>query len=87
VARAFSTKAPVASKWDGVDWTERDGVPAIAGSLVWVACELHDVIAGGDHVLVTGEVQRLEAGEGEPLIFHRGAYRGLELGRRRPSTA
>ena len=56
IARAFATKAPVAEKWAGVDWSERDGVPAIDGALVWVACDLRDVIAGGDHVIVTGEV-------------------------------
>ena len=77
VARAFATKAPVADKWAGVEWAERDGIPAIDGSLVRVACELHDVIAGGDHVIVTGEVTGLETGEGDPLVFHGGRYRSL----------
>ena len=56
IARAFATKAPVAEKWQGVAWSERDGIPAIDDALVWVACELRDVIAAGDHVIVTGEV-------------------------------
>jgi flavin reductase (DIM6/NTAB) family NADH-FMN oxidoreductase RutF len=77
VARAFATKAPVADKWAGVGWAEREGIPAIDDSLVWVACELHDVIAGGDHVIVTGEVTGLESGEGDPLVFHGGGYRPL----------
>ncbi len=77
VARAFATKAPVADKWEGVKWSERDGVPAIEGALVQVACELRDVIAGGDHVIVTGEVTGLESGEGDPLVFHAGRYRPL----------
>jgi flavin reductase (DIM6/NTAB) family NADH-FMN oxidoreductase RutF len=77
IARGFATKAPVADKWQGIDWRDRDGIPAIADPLVWVACELRDVIAGGDHVIVTGEVRSLEAGEGEPLVFHRGEYRPL----------
>jgi 3-hydroxy-9,10-secoandrosta-1,3,5(10)-triene-9,17-dione monooxygenase reductase component len=77
VARTFSSKAPVASKWDGVDWHDRDGVPVIAGALVWVACELQDVIAGGDHVIVTGQVRDLEATGGAPLLFHLGEYRSL----------
>jgi 3-hydroxy-9,10-secoandrosta-1,3,5(10)-triene-9,17-dione monooxygenase reductase component len=77
IARSFATKAPVAEKWTGVTWSERDGVPAIDGALVWVACELRDVIAGGDHVIVTGEVTGLETGEGEPLVFHDGEYRPL----------
>ena len=77
VARAFSSKAPVAAKWNGIEWEDRDGLPAIAGTLVWVACELQDVIAGGDHVIVTGQVIDLETGDGDPLLFHRGGYRPL----------
>ncbi len=77
IARSFATKAPVADKWQGVDWRDRDGIPAIADALVWVSCELRDVIAGGDHVIVTGEVRGLEAGEGDPLVFHGGDYRPL----------
>lgn len=74
IARSFATKAPVADKWSGVDWAEEEGVPRVAGSLVWVACELRDVIAGGDHVIVTGDVVGLGTEEGEPLLFHRGEY-------------
>jgi 3-hydroxy-9,10-secoandrosta-1,3,5(10)-triene-9,17-dione monooxygenase reductase component len=77
IARAFATKAPVAEKWSGVAWTERDGVPAIDDALVWLACELRDVVAAGDHVIVTGEVYDLETGEGDPLVFHGGEYRPL----------
>jgi flavin reductase (DIM6/NTAB) family NADH-FMN oxidoreductase RutF len=77
VARAFATKAPVALKWDGVAWSERDGIPAIEGSLAWIACELRDVVAAGDHVIGTGEVRDLATGEGEPLVFHGGEYRPL----------
>jgi len=78
IARAFATKAPVAEKWEGIGWSERDGVPAIDGALAFVACDLRDVIAGGDHVIVTGEVVALDApGGAEPLVFHAGEYRPL----------
>ncbi|HVY95730.1 MAG TPA: flavin reductase family protein [Solirubrobacterales bacterium] len=77
IARAFATKAPVAEKWEGVAWSERDGIPAIDGALLWIACELRDVIAAGDHVIVTGAVTDLATGEGEPLVFHGGEYRPL----------
>jgi 3-hydroxy-9,10-secoandrosta-1,3,5(10)-triene-9,17-dione monooxygenase reductase component len=77
IARGFATKAPVADKWQGVSWRVRDGIPAIDDALVWVACELRDVIAGGDHVIVTGEVTALETSEGDPLVFHGGEYRPL----------
>jgi flavin reductase (DIM6/NTAB) family NADH-FMN oxidoreductase RutF len=78
IARAFATKAPVPDKWAGVAWSERDGVPAIDDALAFVACDLRDVIAGGDHVIVTGEVTALEASEGDPLVFHAGKYRPLD---------
>jgi flavin reductase (DIM6/NTAB) family NADH-FMN oxidoreductase RutF len=77
IARRFATKAPVADKWQGVAWRERDGIPAIDGALTFVACELRDVIAGGDHVIVTGAVTDLDSSEGHPLVFHAGEYRPL----------
>ncbi|HEV7770683.1 MAG TPA: flavin reductase family protein [Solirubrobacterales bacterium] len=77
IARAFATKAPVAEKWTGVAWSDRDGVPAIDDALLWLACDLRDVLAAGDHVIVTGAVRDLETSEGEPLVFHEGEYRPL----------
>ena len=35
VARAFATKAPVAEKWEGVAWSERDGVPRSTTPSSW----------------------------------------------------
>jgi flavin reductase (DIM6/NTAB) family NADH-FMN oxidoreductase RutF len=77
IARAFATKAPVAEKWSGVAWSERDGLPAIDDALIWIACDLRDVISAGDHVIVTGEVRALETQDGDPLVFHAGQYRPL----------
>jgi flavin reductase (DIM6/NTAB) family NADH-FMN oxidoreductase RutF len=78
LARRFSGKDPEARKWEGIDWQVRDGSPRIEGALVWIRCRLRDLIDGGDHLIVTGAVLRVQATEGEPLIFHRGAYRGLD---------
>jgi flavin reductase (DIM6/NTAB) family NADH-FMN oxidoreductase RutF len=78
VARAFATKAPHAEKWREVPWVERDGIPALADNLVWVACELGDVVGGGDHVIVSGAVLGVEASDGDPLLFVAGGYRPLD---------
>jgi len=78
IARTFATKAPVAEKWEGIAWSARDGIPAIDDPLVWIACELRDVLAAGDHVILTGEVSALEASEDIPLLFHGGEYRPLD---------
>jgi 3-hydroxy-9,10-secoandrosta-1,3,5(10)-triene-9,17-dione monooxygenase reductase component len=77
LAHRFSTKEHHTVKWDGVDWTERSGAPWIAGSVLTAACELRDLHDGGDHVIATGEVLDVEAPGGDPLVFWRGAYRGL----------
>jgi 3-hydroxy-9,10-secoandrosta-1,3,5(10)-triene-9,17-dione monooxygenase reductase component len=77
LARRFSGKHPEPDKWDGVEWSEREELPRLAGALVWVACELRDLIDGGDHLILTGNVIEAEAGDGEPLLFHRGDYRDL----------
>jgi flavin reductase (DIM6/NTAB) family NADH-FMN oxidoreductase RutF len=77
IARRFSTKDPHPEKWDGVAWTERAGAPRIDGTVIWAGCELSDAHGGGDHVVVTGLVADLEAGEGEPLLFMDGEYRPL----------
>jgi flavin reductase (DIM6/NTAB) family NADH-FMN oxidoreductase RutF len=77
LALRFSSKDPHPEKWRGVEWEERLGMPRIAGALLWVACELRDLIDGGDHLILTGNVLEAEGAEGEPLIFHHGGYRGL----------
>src|SRR5215216_117613 len=68
VARRFSTKDPHPEKWDGVEWSDSAGTPRIEGAVIWVGCELADTHPGGDHVVVTGLVTDVEAGEGEPLL-------------------
>ena len=77
LAVRFAGKDPEAAKWEGIEWSERQGSPRLAEGLVWVACELRDLIDGGDHLIATGTVLEADSREGRPLIFHRGAYRDL----------
>ena len=77
LARRFAAKGPEPAKWEGVEWSERLGLPRLGGALMWVACELRDLIDGGDHLILTGNVLEAESREGQPLLFHRGAYRDL----------
>jgi 3-hydroxy-9,10-secoandrosta-1,3,5(10)-triene-9,17-dione monooxygenase reductase component len=78
LVRAFGSKVPVHEKWAGVGWSESEGIPVLDEAIVWIACELRDVISGGDHVIVTGEVIDVAEREGDPLLFHLGEYRALE---------
>jgi flavin reductase (DIM6/NTAB) family NADH-FMN oxidoreductase RutF len=77
LARRFSAKDAEPDKWQGVEWSEREGLPRLDGALVWVACELRDLIDGGDHLILTGNVIEADARDGQPLLFHRGDYRDL----------
>jgi flavin reductase (DIM6/NTAB) family NADH-FMN oxidoreductase RutF len=63
-----------------VAWTEQDGLPRLDGTAAWVACVLHDVLPGGDHLIVTGLVTGCDAEEVEPLVYHRRGFH--RLGRR-----
>jgi flavin reductase (DIM6/NTAB) family NADH-FMN oxidoreductase RutF len=77
LARRFSGKDPEPEQWEAVEWSESDDLPRIRGALMWVACELRDLIDGGDHLILTGKVLAADSREGRPLLFHRGDYRDL----------
>jgi 3-hydroxy-9,10-secoandrosta-1,3,5(10)-triene-9,17-dione monooxygenase reductase component len=77
LARGFATKAPHPEKWADVTWRDEAGIPVIEGCVLWVACELRDAHDGGDHVILTGRVEGVGGDGARPLVFHRGAYRGL----------
>jgi 3-hydroxy-9,10-secoandrosta-1,3,5(10)-triene-9,17-dione monooxygenase reductase component len=77
LAVRFAGKQPEPEKWEGIEWTNHRGSPRLADALVWVACELRDLIDGGDHLIATGTVLETDSRDGMPLLFHRGAYRDL----------
>jgi flavin reductase (DIM6/NTAB) family NADH-FMN oxidoreductase RutF len=80
LARSFASRAPHTEKWHETPYTTRAGVPILDEALAWVACELREAYAEGDHVLLIGGVLELGGGDGDPLVFHRGGYRGLDGG-------
>jgi flavin reductase (DIM6/NTAB) family NADH-FMN oxidoreductase RutF len=77
LARQFAGKQHQPDKWEGVDWSESHGLPRLNAGLMWIACELRDLIDGGDHLILTGNVVEVSSVEAAPLLFHRGDYRDL----------
>jgi len=74
LSRQFAT--PAEDKFAGVDFQEGPGgVPILGGVLAHFVCRNVRHVEAGDHVIVIGEVERFEAFDGEPLVFHSGAYR------------
>ena len=68
LAAAFARKGP--DKFAGVRWTEDSGAPRLTGSPGWLACTVAQLVDGGDHVVVLGDVVRAVAGDGQPLTYH-----------------
>lgn len=77
LAVLFASKLPEADKFAGVSHELHDGIPVLAGSHAWIGCRLEELVPGGDHVIGIGAVIAAEVGEGEPLVWYRGAYGGL----------
>jgi 3-hydroxy-9,10-secoandrosta-1,3,5(10)-triene-9,17-dione monooxygenase reductase component len=77
VAGVFASKLPEAEKLEGVEHRFESGVPILVGSLAWAACELKDLMPGGDHTIAIGEVLSLGLGSGEPLLWYGGQYHAM----------
>jgi flavin reductase (DIM6/NTAB) family NADH-FMN oxidoreductase RutF len=69
----FATPAP--DKFAGVTTTEGLGeAPLIDGALARFQCRTVRWVDAGDHVICIGEVERFDTADGDPLVFHAGAY-------------
>jgi 3-hydroxy-9,10-secoandrosta-1,3,5(10)-triene-9,17-dione monooxygenase reductase component len=78
LAAVFASKRVAAEKFAATTHTEAHGVPVLDDALAWMACELRELIPGGDHTIGVGEVIAMDPGDdGEPLVFWRGAYKAL----------
>jgi 3-hydroxy-9,10-secoandrosta-1,3,5(10)-triene-9,17-dione monooxygenase reductase component len=80
LAAAFASKRIAEEKFESVTHTVAHGVPVLDGALAWVACDLVELLPGGDHTIGIGSVIDGSASEGEPLVFFRGGYAGLQTG-------
>jgi 3-hydroxy-9,10-secoandrosta-1,3,5(10)-triene-9,17-dione monooxygenase reductase component len=85
IAGRFASKLPEAEKFEGLDWSDRSGVPALGGAVAGLACELRELVPGGDHLIAVVEVVDLWTNEADPLVFFEGAY--WTLNERAPAPA
>ena len=75
LAAVFASKRVPAEKFESVTHSEAHGVPVLDSALAWIACELRELVPGGDHEIGIGEVIGMGAGEpSDPLVWFRGAY-------------
>lgn len=73
----FASKLPPEEKFEQVAHTLEHDVPILDGALAWVACELRELVPGGDHTIGIGSVLALDHSDGDPLVWFRGRYTSL----------
>lgn len=76
VARAFAQRGATFPD----ELTERyvDGYVLVTGALAVLRCALEKLVEVGDHELAIGHVLDFQYTPGEPLVFHRGEFGGLD---------
>jgi 3-hydroxy-9,10-secoandrosta-1,3,5(10)-triene-9,17-dione monooxygenase reductase component len=74
VAARFASKDPEREKFASLGWQDRSGVPAIEGTIAGLACELTELVPGGDHLIGIGRVVDLWTNPGEALVFFKGDF-------------
>ncbi|MFD3545346.1 flavin reductase family protein [Streptomyces sp. NPDC058655] len=75
LCRSFAVSGT--DKFAGVEHTPAPvtGSPLLDAVPAWIDCRIHAVHTGGDHLIVVGRVEALgAAGEGDPLLFHKGRF-------------
>ncbi len=76
LATVFASKST--AKFDGVTHDIAHGVPVLDGALAFIACDLTELLPGGDHTIGIGAVTHTQVTPGRaPLVFFDGAYRAL----------
>lgn len=62
----------------GLPFTRSDsGVIVLPDTLTTLECRITARHEGGDHTIVVGAVEQVQLAEGDPLLYHRGAYATL----------
>jgi flavin reductase (DIM6/NTAB) family NADH-FMN oxidoreductase RutF len=73
LAKQFATKD--IDRFEGIVCAEgRSGAPLLCDYHACFDCETHEVLEGGDHVIIVGRVLECHERPGEPLIFYRGRF-------------
>ena len=72
LATRFARKG--VDKFDDVRWKLDTDLPRIEETASWIACRLHELVEGGDHVIAVGFVEHAEASPAHPLLYRQRAF-------------
>ena len=66
--------------WSAIEYSPgTHQVPLLTGALVQLECRVAELLPGGDHTIVVGEIleAHIPAEQTAPLLYYRGAYQQL----------
>jgi flavin reductase (DIM6/NTAB) family NADH-FMN oxidoreductase RutF len=76
IAQAFSTSGP--KSFESIaHHPGRSDVPLLDDAIAWIQCDVRNIVDGGDHDIVIGEVVECANAEGSPLLYFDRHYRSL----------
>lgn len=79
---------PVEDRFSTVDWTAGPhGSPILSDVAAWFDCSMHQIVDGGDHVILLGRIEAFHNGQLNGLGYARGGYFVSELAQKAVSIA
>ncbi len=79
---------PVEDRFATVDWTVGpNGSPILSDVAAWFDCTMHQIVDGGDHVVLIGRIEAFHNGQLNGLGYARGGYFVPELAQKAVSVA
>jgi flavin reductase (DIM6/NTAB) family NADH-FMN oxidoreductase RutF len=72
LAQHFSRGVPPIAMWHGIATRDGRRGPLLEGAVAWLDCALAGELAGGDHTVFLGAVERAEPGPDEPPLLRLG---------------
>ena len=56
-----------------------EGIPVLENALANLECRIAHTFDGGDHSIFIGSVEKAAFRDGDPLLYYRSQYRGLDV--------
>lgn len=56
-------------RFSAAPWSLSRGLPRLDDAAGWAACEVHQVVEGGDHLLLVGQVTHADSSHRSPLVY------------------
>ena len=73
---AMSFARPSSANWSEIHFSRgENGCAKLSGSLAFLECTVESIFPGGDHRILIGRVEQIDAGvSADPLLFYRGCF-------------